>query len=167
MLFLCRLQNCYYKRVFEQSSIRIIETSINRIIKIPSNRSIDQSNHRSIELSRFRTIELSRFRAIESSRFRVIESSNHRNIEIPGIRRPLRHARPDTAAPAAGVCAASRAPSVRCRRPQCLVRPSARAGVRAQPHGHWRASGVPAPDSADTKKRRPPAGTCPAGGAVS
>ena len=123
ILFPCRLQNCYYKRVFEQSSIRIIETSI--------------------ESSRFRAIEASINRIIEIPNNRVIELSTDRAIESPVHRAsaPLRHARPDAAAPAAEVCAASRAPSVRCRRPKCLVRPSARAGVRAQPHGHWRASG--------------------------
>ena len=158
ILFPCRLQNCYYKRVFEQSSNRIIETSI----ESSSNRNIEIPNNRVIEFSNYRVFETSRIRIIEFTGIRLSESPVHRASAAP-----LRHARPDAAAPAAEVCAAYRAPSVRCRRPQCLVRPSARAGVRAPPHGHWRASGVPAPDSADTKKRRPPAGTCPAGGAVS
>ena len=121
----------------------------------------EQSNYRDSEQSSHRVIELSSFRNIEISSNRVFESPKHRDSGQP----PLRHARPDAAAPAAAVCAASRASSVRCRRPQCLVRPSARAGVWAPSHGHWRASGVPAPGSADTKKA-PPRGNMSCGGAL-
>ena len=70
ILFLCRLQNCYYKRVFEQSSNRIIETSIesssNRNIEIPNNRVIEFSNYRVFETSRIRIIEFTGIRLSES-----------------------------------------------------------------------------------------------------
>ena len=149
-------------QAIELSKFRAIKYSSFRTIESSNNRVIEQSSHRTIESSSYRVIELSSHRVIESSSFRLIEFSKHRDSRHPP---PLRHARPDAAAPAAEVCAASRAHSVRCRRPQCLVRPAARAGVRAQPHGHWRASGVPAPGSADTKKGAP-RGNMSCGGAL-